>query len=85
MGKSTFEDELSAARHLRADVPSRLCDEVAVAPDQIVLLSCKLAEERLCRFLLKQRNGVRLTAQPLVSRSPADDARGYPDYLIASD
>lgn len=47
-----FEKQLLARPDLRPVLLSQLCDEVAAAQDQMVLLSCKSAEERLCSFLL---------------------------------
>ncbi|WP_168879178.1 helix-turn-helix domain-containing protein [Rhizobium sp. P28RR-XV] len=52
--KRSFEEELVASPQLRPLVFSRVCDEVAAAQDQMVLLSCKSAEERLASFLLHQ-------------------------------
>ncbi|MBB5575958.1 Crp/Fnr family transcriptional regulator [Rhizobium paranaense] len=54
MTKRSFEEELTVLPQLRSLVLSRLRDEVAAAQDQMVLLSCKSAEERLASFLLKQ-------------------------------
>lgn len=50
--KVAFEKQLLARPDLRPVLLSQLCDEVAAAQDQMVLLSCKSAEERLCSFLL---------------------------------
>ncbi|KWV57121.1 Crp/Fnr family transcriptional regulator [Rhizobium altiplani] len=50
--KVAFEKQLLARPDLRSALLSQLCDEVAAAQDQMVLLSCKSAEERLCSFLL---------------------------------
>jgi len=50
--KVSFDKELMARPDLRHALLSKLCDEVAAAQDQMVLLSCKSAEERLCAFLL---------------------------------
>jgi CRP/FNR family transcriptional regulator, anaerobic regulatory protein len=50
--KVTFEKQLLARPDLRQVLLSQLCDEVAAAQDQMVLLSCRSAEERLCSFLL---------------------------------
>ena len=52
--KRSFEEELAASPQLRPLVFSRVCDEVAAAQDQMVLLSCKSAEERLASFFLHQ-------------------------------
>jgi CRP/FNR family transcriptional regulator len=50
--KVTFEKQLLARPDLRQVLLSQLCDEVAAAQDQMVLLLCRSAEERLCSFLL---------------------------------
>ncbi|WP_037154828.1 Crp/Fnr family transcriptional regulator [Rhizobium freirei] len=52
--RKAFEAEVARCPDLRPEVFSRLCDEMAAAQDQMVLLSRKNAEERLCTFLLKQ-------------------------------
>lgn len=52
--KKAFDEELEVTPSLRPAMLSKLCDEVASAQDQMVLLSCKNAEERLCNFLFKQ-------------------------------
>ncbi|MGO7092908.1 Crp/Fnr family transcriptional regulator [Rhizobium leguminosarum] len=52
--RKAFEAEISNSPELRPEVFARLRDEMAAAQDQMVLLSCKDAEERLCSFLLKQ-------------------------------
>jgi CRP/FNR family transcriptional regulator len=52
--RKSFEDAVSDSPELRPQLFARLCDEMAAAQDQMVLLSCKNAEERLCSFLLQQ-------------------------------
>jgi CRP/FNR family transcriptional regulator len=52
--RKAFEAEVSNSPDLRPQVFARLCDEMAAAQDQMVLLSRKNAEERVCTFLLKQ-------------------------------
>jgi CRP/FNR family transcriptional regulator len=52
--RKAFENEVSNSPELRPQVFARLCDEMAAAQDQMVLLSRKNAEERVCTFLLKQ-------------------------------
>ncbi len=52
--RKTFEAEIARCPDLRPEVFSHLCDEMAAAQDQMVLLSCKNAEERVCTFLRKQ-------------------------------
>ncbi|CCM78968.1 Crp/Fnr family transcriptional regulator [Rhizobium mesoamericanum] len=52
--KGAFEKQLLARPDLRRVLLSQLCDEVATAQDQMVLLACRSAEERLCSFLLER-------------------------------
>ncbi|MBB6487422.1 helix-turn-helix domain-containing protein [Rhizobium lusitanum] len=52
-GRRAFEDTVCSSPQLRPQLLARLCDEMATAQDQMVLLSCKNAEERVCSFLLK--------------------------------
>ena len=52
--RRAFEDTVGSSPELRPLLLARLCDEMAAAQDQMVLLSCKNAEERLCSFLLRQ-------------------------------
>jgi CRP/FNR family transcriptional regulator len=52
--KASFEQQLRVRPELRPVLLSQLRDEVAAAQDQMVLLSCKSAEERLCSFLLNR-------------------------------
>ncbi|MBB6303771.1 helix-turn-helix domain-containing protein [Rhizobium leucaenae] len=79
MTKRSFEEELAVLPHVRSLVLSRLCDEVAAAQDQMVLLSCKSAEERLASFLLNQlrrdeaQGGVRgIVSTPMTRLDIAD-------------
>ncbi|WJH41290.1 helix-turn-helix domain-containing protein [Aliirhizobium terrae] len=51
--RRAFEAAVSESDELRSQVFERVCDEMAAAQDQMVLLSCKNAEERLCTFLVK--------------------------------
>lgn len=54
LSRKAFEAEVGNSPALRPEVFARLRDEMAAAQDQMVLLSCKNAEERVCSFLLKQ-------------------------------
>jgi CRP/FNR family transcriptional regulator len=47
-----FQDAINASATLRPELFSLICDEMAAAQKQMVLLSRKNAEERLCSFLL---------------------------------
>jgi CRP/FNR family transcriptional regulator len=50
--RARFEDEIEHRPELRPQLFARLCDEMAAAQDQMVLLACKSAEERVASFLL---------------------------------
>ncbi|WP_412066666.1 Crp/Fnr family transcriptional regulator [Rhizobium sp. SYY.PMSO] len=52
--RKAFDAEVACSPELRQEVFARVCDEMAAAQDQMVLLSCKSAEERVCTFLLKR-------------------------------
>lgn len=47
-----FQDKVNGSPELRPQLFARLCDEMAAAQDQMVLLARKSAEERVCSFLL---------------------------------
>ncbi|MFK0278572.1 Crp/Fnr family transcriptional regulator [Ensifer sp. NPDC090286] len=47
-----FEDEVARQPHLRAQLFSKLCDEMTAAQDQAVLLSRRSADEKVANFLL---------------------------------
>jgi CRP/FNR family transcriptional regulator, anaerobic regulatory protein len=66
--RRTFEAAVTESDELRTQVFERVCDEMAAAQDQMVLLSCKNAEERLCTFLIKHARRASATgvAQALV-------------------
>ena len=48
-----FDAAVLECDSLRPEMFARVCEEMAAAQDQMVLLSSKSAEERLCTFLLK--------------------------------
>lgn len=57
-----FEDEVARQPHLRAQLFSKLCDEMTAAQDQAVLLSRRSADEKVANFLLlmaRDREGER--------------------------
>ena len=62
--RKAFDEELEVTPSLRPAVLTSLCDEIAAAQDQMVLLSCKNAEERLCSFLVKQLQLEHACGQP---------------------
>lgn len=51
--RKAFEAAVGNSPELRPEIFARLRDEMAAAQDQMVLLSCKDAQERVCSFLLK--------------------------------
>lgn len=53
ISRKAFEEAVADSDALRPEVLSRICDEMTAVQDQLVLLSSKTAEERLCTFLLK--------------------------------
>jgi CRP/FNR family transcriptional regulator len=50
-GRREFQEAINASPSLRPLLFARLCDEMAAAQNQMVLLSRKNAEERMCSFL----------------------------------
>ena len=50
--RKRFQDEINRSPELRPQLFARLCDEMAAAQDQMVLLARKSAEERVSSFLL---------------------------------
>lgn len=53
VARKTFQEEVAKCDALRPDYIALLCHETAAAHEQMVLLSKKNAEERLCSFLFK--------------------------------
>jgi CRP/FNR family transcriptional regulator len=51
-GRTRFQNEINRSPELRPQLFARLCDEMAAAQDQMVLLARKSAEERVSSFLL---------------------------------
>jgi len=51
-GRNRFQEEINKSPELRPQLFARLCDEMAAAQDQMVLLARKSAEERVASFLL---------------------------------
>ncbi|NKK71030.1 helix-turn-helix domain-containing protein [Rhizobium leguminosarum bv. viciae] len=54
ISRKAFDAEVDNSPDLRPEVFARLCDEMAAAQEQMVLLSRKNAAERICSFLLKE-------------------------------
>ncbi|POR47126.1 Crp/Fnr family transcriptional regulator [Bosea psychrotolerans] len=63
-----FQEEINQSPELRPQLFARLCDEMAAAQDQMVLLARKSAEERVSSFLLviARRLSSDQLAQPIV-------------------
>jgi CRP/FNR family transcriptional regulator len=51
-GRNRFQETIAQSPQLRPQLMSWLCDEMAAAQDQMVLLARKSAEERVCSFLM---------------------------------
>lgn len=54
LNRRSFDTTVNNFESLRPQVFHKVCEEMAAAQDQMVLLSTKNAEERLCTFLLRQ-------------------------------
>jgi CRP/FNR family transcriptional regulator len=52
VSRRSLDEAIEFSSVLRPQVFAKLCDEMAAAQEQMVLLSCKSAEERLCSFLV---------------------------------
>ena len=59
-----FQEEIALSPELRPQLFARLCDEMAAAQDQMVLLARKNAEERVCSFLLLIARRIHRQPQP---------------------
>lgn len=77
--RKQFERAISENHRLQPEILSVVSDEIAAAQEQMVLLSTKNAEERLCTFLMKfpVRNGlpgerVRRVELPMCRQDIAD-------------
>lgn len=68
-GRSRFQEEIAQSPELRPQLFAQLCDEMAAAQDQMVLLARKNAEERVCSFLLLIARKMRRDSR---SASPID-------------
>ncbi len=66
--RNRFQEEIARSPELRPQLFALLCDEMAAAQDQMVLLACKSAEQRLCSFLLlmARRTGCDRQTDPVV-------------------
>ncbi|MQT12206.1 helix-turn-helix domain-containing protein [Segnochrobactrum spirostomi] len=63
-GRGRFQDEIARCPELRPQLFARICDEMAAAQDQMVLLARKSAEERVCSFLMLIARRMGCSSQP---------------------
>lgn len=78
--RKSFQDAIENSPELRPQLFALMCDEMATAQDQMVLLSRKSAEERLCSFLLmtgRRHSGGQMPRMVELAMSRQDIA----DYL----
>jgi CRP/FNR family transcriptional regulator len=67
ISRSKFHEETNRSQELRQILFAHLCDDMAAAQEQMVLLARKTAEERVCSFLLASAR--RLACDNLAHRS----------------
>jgi CRP/FNR family transcriptional regulator, anaerobic regulatory protein len=79
--RSRFQEEINRSPELRPQLFSRLCDEMAAAQDQMVLLARKNAEERVCSFLLYTARRTNSDRQPTPVIEIAMTRLDMADYL----
>ena len=79
--RKAFQDAIENSPELRPQLFALMCDEMAAAQDQMVLLSRKSAEERLCSFLMML--GQRQSGQTQMPRTVelAMSRQDMADYL----
>ena len=75
--RNRFQDEMVRFPELRPQLFSHLCEEMAAAQEQMVLLARKSAEEKVCSFILKaarraRRESRREVALPMSRLDMAD-------------
>ncbi len=80
-GRNRFQEEISRSPELRPQLFSRLCDEMAAAQDQMVLLARKSAEERVCSFLLLTARRMKVDRQTAPVIEIAMTRLDMADYL----
>ncbi|WP_429925676.1 helix-turn-helix domain-containing protein (plasmid) [Agrobacterium vitis] len=76
-----FDAAVASSDGLGPEVFARVCDEMAAAQDQMVLLSCKNAEERLCSFLLKYLKRTAVPGERRVTIDLPMTRQDMADYL----
>jgi CRP/FNR family transcriptional regulator, anaerobic regulatory protein len=79
--RNRFQEEIDRSPELRPQLFSRLCDEMAAAQDQMVLLARKNAEERVCSFLLLMARRMNCDQQPTPVIEIAMTRLDMADYL----
>ena len=76
-----FDAAVVSNDELRPEVFAQVCDEMAAAQDQMVLLSCKSAEERLCSFLLKYLKRITIPGERQATVELPMSRQDMADYL----
>jgi CRP/FNR family transcriptional regulator len=64
IARRSLDEAIELSSALRPQVFAKLCEEMAATQDQMVLLSCKSAEERLCSFLVYLMRRTRAAQRP---------------------
>lgn len=62
--RNRFQEEIAHSPELRPQLLAHLCDEMAAAQDQMLLLARKNAEERVCSFLVNMVSRMRCQNDP---------------------
>ncbi|MCL6705624.1 helix-turn-helix domain-containing protein [Pseudomonas sp. R2.Fl] len=81
MPRRRFETAVAQDDELRPAVFARVCDEMAAAQDQMVLLSCKNAEERLCSFFVKYMRQTSVLGERRMTIALPMSRQDMADYL----
>jgi CRP/FNR family transcriptional regulator len=63
MPRRHFETAVAADEDLRTQVFAKTCCEMAATQEQMVLLACKSAEERLCSFIRRHMQRVTMSGE----------------------
>ncbi|MBP2562368.1 CRP/FNR family transcriptional regulator [Neorhizobium galegae] len=79
--RNQFDSGIDESPRLRTEVSALVSDEMAAAQDQMVLLSCKSAEERMCSFLLKLLKKSELLGERRLSIELPMSRQDIADYL----
>ncbi|WCK68743.1 helix-turn-helix domain-containing protein [Agrobacterium tumefaciens] len=81
LSRRQLDAAATESQRLRPAIFSVVSDEMAAAQDQMVLLSCKSAEERLCSFLLKFMRRNALPGERILSIELPMCRQDIADYL----